>query len=199
MRLRVLSGLILSVAACLPNALGGAAPGESANGAVAKNPVDLNGRPRDPFSSAARARVFLFLRTDCPVGNRYAPELQRIAKQFSGQGVEFWLVYPDPAETPAAIEDHVSQYHFPGQPLRDPGFQLVKRARATVAPEAAVFDSSGRLRYHGRIDDRWVDLGQAHPSAQTHDLEDAIAAVLAGKPVSRPETRAVGCFLTDLQ
>lgn len=148
---------------------------------------------------AAPVRVFLFVRTDCPITNRYAPELQRLAQEFSGRGVIFSLVYPDATETPKAIADHIAQYHFPGEPLRDPDHRLVKRAHVTVAPEAAVFDSSGKLMYHGRIDDRWVDIGKARPAAQTHDLENAIAAVLAGKPVPQSETRAIGCSLADVQ
>ncbi len=143
--------------------------------------------------------MFLFVRTDCPITNRYAPELQRLAQEFSGRGVVFSLVYPDATETPKAIADHIAQYHLPGEPVRDPDHRLVKRAHATVAPEAAVFDASGKLMYHGRIDDRWVDIGKARPAAQTHDLENAIAAVLAGKPVRQPETRAIGCSLADVQ
>ena len=43
---------------------------------------------------------------------------------------------------------------------------------------AAVFDSSGQLRYHGRIDDRYISIGRTRPGgALTHDLEAAIAAV----------------------
>ena len=73
------------------------------------------------------------------------------------------------------------------------------RGLSPETPEAAVFDATGRLVYHGRIDDRWVEIGKARPQAQTHDLEDAIAAVLAGRPVARAETRAVGCTLADLE
>ncbi len=157
------------------------------------------GAPANPFASPAHARVLLFVRTDCPITNRYAPELQRISAEFKDRGVEFWLVYPDASETAQHIDEQMKEYHFPGTPLRDPRHELVKRAHATVAPEAAVFDGSGRLLYHGRIDDRWVDIGKSRPVAQTHDLEDAIAAVLAGKPVAQPETRAVGCSLADIE
>jgi hypothetical protein len=157
------------------------------------------GTQPDPFAGDARVRVLLFVRTDCPITNRYAPELARIGQQFAGEPVRFWLVYPDPATTTAAIQDHIAQYHFPGEPLRDPHHLLVRRAHATVSPEAAVFNASGELIYHGRIDDRYVDIGQARPSAQKHDLEDAIRSVLAGKPVAQAETRAVGCSLADVE
>ena len=167
---------------------------------AASAPVtDLTGAVRDPFSTHSRARVFLFVRTDCPITNRYAPELQRLGQEFKSDGVDFWLVYADRAETPASIKDHDSQYKFPGTPLRDPGHELVKRAHATVAPEAAVFDWSGVLRYHGRIDDRYVDIGKARSAAQTHDLEDAIKAVLAGQAPTHAETQPIGCSLADVQ
>ena len=162
-------------------------------------PLNLAGQPQDPFHAPAAARVFLFVRTDCPVTNRYAPELQRVAAEFAGRGVQFWLVYPDPADSAAAIRTHLAQYHFPGEPLRDPHLELVKRAQATVSPQAALFDSAGRLEYLGRIDDRFVDFGKARQAAQTHDLEAAIAAVLAGKPVAQPRTKAFGCYLADVQ
>jgi hypothetical protein len=148
---------------------------------------------------AADVEVFVFVRTDCPITNRYAPELTRIAKEFQGRHVAFYLVYPDPNENKRAIENHMAEYGFPGTPLRDPDHTLEKRAHATVAPEAAVFDAAGNLKYHGRIDDLYVSPGVARPAAQVHDLENAITAVLAGKPVARPETRAIGCSLIDLR
>lgn len=174
-------------------------PGLCAAASLPSGVLDLAGHPQNPFTHPARARVFLFVRTDCPITNRYAPELERIAAEFDHRGVDFWLVYPDSSESASAIENHLAQYRFPGTPLRDPHHWLVHRARATVAPEAAVFDSAGNLIYHGRIDDRWVDIGQARPAARIHDLENAIDAVLAGKPVAQPETRAVGCSLADVE
>ena len=161
--------------------------------------LDLSGKPLDPFASDARARIFLFVRTDCPITNRYAPELQRIASEFAPRGVEFWLVYPDPAETVAAIKGQIAEYKLPGKPLHDPHHKLVALSQATVSPQAAVFDDDGRLIYSGRIDDRYIDFGKSRPAAQTHDLEAAITAVLAGKPVTLSRTRAVGCYLADVQ
>jgi AhpC/TSA family len=166
---------------------------------VLQGPVDLAGNPQDPFASRAAVTVLLFVRTDCPITNRYAPELQRLAQEFKTRSVAFWLVYPDPDEAPQHIQDHIRDFRFPGQPLRDPRHDLVREAHATVAPEAAVFNGSGKLVYHGRIDDRYVDIGKTRPAAQVHDLEDAISAVLAGKPVAHAETRAVGCSLADVE
>jgi AhpC/TSA family len=159
--------------------------------------LDLAGNARDPFGSPARARVFLFVRTDCPITNRYAPEFRRLAGAFPS--VDFWMVYPDSSESTDTIRRHMMDFSLPGQVLRDPRHELVKRAHVTTAPEAAVFDSENRLVYHGRIDDLWVNPGVSRPVARTHDLEDAISAVLEGKPLKLSETHAVGCSLADVK
>jgi hypothetical protein len=181
-----------SVAALV--ALGGLLAAASSDG-----PLDLSGKPVDPFASAARARIFLFVRTDCPITNRYAPELQRIASEFARREVQFWLIYPDRTETAAAIHAQIAEYKLPGKALRDPHRKLVARSEATVSPQAAVFDDGGRLIYSGRIDDRYVDFGKSRPAAQTHDLEAAIAAALSGKPAPVSRTRAIGCYLADVR
>ena len=159
----------------------------------------LDGIAKRPFESAAHARVFLFVRTDCPISNRYAPELGRIAGEFKGRGVDFWLVYSDRSETRTNIERQISDYKLPGEPLLDPRQELAHRAEAAVSPQAAVFDHEGRLAYSGRIDDRFVDFGKSRPEASTHDLEAAITATLQHKPVPHPRTQAIGCYLADVE
>src|SRR5260370_34438163 len=98
---------------------------------VLAQPLDLAGKPSNPFATPAAVRVLLFVRTDCPITNRYAPELQRLVEKFTGSGVEFWLVYPDRTATQASIQDPSTQYNFPGNPLLDPHHELVKRAHPT--------------------------------------------------------------------
>jgi hypothetical protein len=159
--------------------------------------MGLDGKPLDPFASPRGLQVLLFVRTDCPITNRYAPELRRIAHEFTD--VNFWLVYPDRTATADSIREHIGQYALPGTPVRDPNQVLVERAHAEVAPEAAVFDARGTEVYHGRIDDRWVDFGKSRTQAQTHDLENAIRDALAGRRVAQPSTRAIGCSLADLR
>jgi hypothetical protein len=162
---------------------------------------DLSGRAVDPFAvgSSTRAVVFLFLSTDCPISSRYAPELQRLNDRFASRGVTFWMVYPNPAESVGAIRDHMKAFAYPGRALRDPQHLAVTLTQATVTPEAAVFDSDGKMVYRGRIDDRFVDFGLERPAATRRDLENALDAVLSGRSVAESTTRAVGCFLVDFQ
>lgn len=161
--------------------------------------TDLRGSPADPLHNDGRVHVLLFVRTDCPITNRYAPELKRIADRFAQSPVDFSLVYSGKVETRTAVEQHVREYNFPGTVYLDPGKELAGRAAATVAPEAAVFDRAGRLLYLGRIDDRWISFGKSRPQPTTHDLEAAITAVLADKAPAEQRTRAIGCSLADVR
>ena len=160
---------------------------------------DLDNRLVDPFLAAesSKAVVFLFASVDCPISNRYAPVVQRLYQTFSSQGVAFWLIYPNPAETPAAIRDHVKAFNYPVHALRDPKHELVKLTNVQVTPEVAVFDRSHALVYHGRIDDRYVSLGVERPSPTRSDLAEALTATLAGSKVKEASTQAVGCFIAD--
>lgn len=166
--------------------------------AIQLNLTDLSGERVDPLAEGDSASVFLFVRSDCPIANRYAPEMRRLHEAFSPRGVRFWLVYVDPQEKPESIQRHVEDFQVPGEILRDSGHDLVRLTGARVTPEAAVFDAAGRLVYRGRIDDRYTDFGKARAKPNRRDLKLALEAVLDGAKVAEAETRAVGCFIADL-
>jgi hypothetical protein len=160
----------------------------------------LSGAAVDALRAPAgsKAVVFLFTSTDCPISNRYAPEVRRIAEAFGSNGVAFRLVYPNPAEDATAIREHMAAYAYTGafEAVRDPKLALVKFTGATITPEAAVV-VGGRVVYRGRIDDRFVDLGRERPAPTQRDLFDALTAIVAGKPVPHATTQAIGCFISD--
>lgn len=161
---------------------------------------DLDGRQIEPLrANDAKAIVFIFIRTDCPVSNRYAPEVRRLHDKFAKSGVRFWLVYPDPDESGQIIRKHIKEYEYRLRALRDPEHKLVKITGAQVTPEAAVFLPGGRMVYRGRIDDRYVALGKARPAPKTRDLEQVLEAILEGKQVTNKTTAAIGCFIPDLR
>ena len=161
---------------------------------------DLDGRQVAPLlAKDAKAIVFIFIRTDCPLSNRYAPEVRRLDNKFAKSGVRFWLVYPDPGESGEIIRNHIKEYEYRLKALRDPEHKLVKMTGAQVTPEAAVFSPGGRMIYRGRIDDRYVALGKARPAPTTRDLEQVLEAILEGKQVTNKTTAAIGCFIPDLR
>jgi len=158
--------------------------------------VDLNGHPADPLASDAIGTVLVFVSTDCPISNRYAPELRRLYQRYSPRGVAFLLVYPTARDTPAMVRDHVREYSLPLQAVLDPFHVLVARAKATTTPEAAVFARGGALVYHGRIDDRQVDFGVTRPEPTRRDVQDAVDAVLEGRAPEEKEATPVGCAIS---
>lgn len=161
--------------------------------------VDVAGNQVRLFDTpSSKTTVLVFVRTDCPISNRYAPEIQRLSREYRDRA-EFYLVYPDSTEKADAIHKQMTEYGYKFVALRDPGHKLVKLSRARVTPEAAVFNARGELMYHGRIDDRYVDFGKARAEPTTHDLEDALHAVVAGEPVKTASTTAIGCFLADVK
>ncbi len=141
--------------------------------------------------------VYLFTRTDCPISNRYAPEVKRLYERY-GRSVQFVLVYPDRDLTAEAREQHRVDFGYPMPAVGDPKHELVRKTGVRVTPEAAVYVGD-RLIYRGRIDDRYVDFGQSRPQPTTHDLDDVLAAVTAGKTPPFRETKAIGCAIDDLR
>ena len=166
--------------------------------AAQKTALHLDGTPADPFlENAGKPVVLLFVRTDCPISNRYAPLIQRISSHYAAR-VAFSLVYPGRTTSAERIRQHESDYGYKLPALRDPEHALVLQAQVQVTPEAAVFDANHRLVYHGRIDNLYAEVGRARPAATTHELDDAIEAALNGK-APPPNTPAVGCYIADLE
>jgi hypothetical protein len=173
--------------------------GSAAGGLATWGVRDLKNRSVDPFHAPdSKAIVLVFVRTDCPISNRYAPELERLYRKYSSEHVAFWLVYPDPTTSAKSVRDHVSEFKLSLPALLDIRHDLVKKSGATVTPEAAMFLPDGREVYRGRIDDRYVDFGKERAAPTKRDLQAALDEVLAGKPVSSPTTTAVGCYISDL-
>jgi len=165
--------------------------------------LSLNGTPiRTLAPPGTRAVVLFFAASDCPISNRYIPELARLRQEFAGRGVKFWEVYPNPDDTAAKVERHAAQFDDKVSVVLDTEQSLVRMARATVTPEAAVFlwgENDLREVYHGRIDDRYLAFGSERPHAFHHDLEDAISSALANKPVPAPGGPPVGCAIVTRQ
>ena len=143
----------------------------------------------------AKAIVFVFVSNECPIANRYAPEIERLHKRYASNQIAFILVHSDPSETQQAIDKHTRDYGFSCKVVRDADQQLARKAGATVTPEAAVFLPDGKRVYRGRIDNRYAAFGKARPEPTERDLQAALDAIVQGKPVRKSETRAIGCYI----
>ncbi len=164
--------------------------------------LNLEGKQVLPFSSLAnginKGAVILFVATDCPISNRYAPEVKRIYERFKDEAIPFYLVYTRPDESFEDIQKHLHDFDYPMTALVDKERQLTEHTGAQVTPEAVVFDAKGKMIYRGRIDDRFEDFGLSRQESTTHELEDVMALIAEGKTQDFHEEIAVGCYIVEL-
>ncbi len=143
--------------------------------------------------AAQNPQVWIFVRTDCPIANRYAPTIERLFQMYGKQGVDFLLVYPESGATAPSVEQHRKAYGLTAPYALDPKQERVRKAQIQVTPEVAVYSREGRLVYRGRIDDRQASLGVARQSVSRRDLAEVLDAILAGQTPAFRETKAFGC------
>ena len=160
--------------------------------------VDVHGRSHSfPNSSQTKVVVFVFLGPECPISQRYVPELNRIAAEQKTNAVEFFGVVAGKTMTQTQALAFVKDYAIQFPVLFDEPLALARWLRPTHMPEAFVLKMDGDVVYHGRIDDWYESIGKPRASAQQHELRDAIAAVLAGKPPPKLFAPPVGCYFED--
>jgi peroxiredoxin len=140
-----------------------------------------------------KAVVVVFLSFDCPVSTSYSATLADLSRAFKDKGVAFLGVTPGTDETPDAVADHARDYKIPFPVLNDPRCAAADALGARVTPEAVVLDGQWSVRYRGRIDNGYTARLKKNRRTTSHDLRRALDELLAGKPVSRPATEAVGC------
>jgi hypothetical protein len=164
----------------------------------------VNGEAMALFAPKEKASAMFFVATDCPISNWYAPTIQRVCRDYAARGVDCTLIYEDVdlGATPAALDTdvraHLREYRYGSMTAAVDRTRVVaRRAKATITPQVVVVDRSGAIRYRGRIDNAYADLGKPRQHVTSHDLRASLDAVLANRPVPAPETEALGCYITD--
>jgi thiol-disulfide isomerase/thioredoxin len=150
----------------------------------------------------ARLLVVLFTCNHCPTAQAYEGRIKELAADYKDKGVALVAISPNDALAVRLDElgytDLGDSFEDMKQRAKDQGFEFPylydgETQKASLAygvlatPHAFLFDVDRKLRYAGRIDD-----GEVKPPA-SHDLKNAIDALLAGKPVPAEKTRVFGC------
>ena len=154
----------------------------------------------DGFSAVGtKAVVLFFVASDCPVSNRTFPEMKRLEERFTARGVSFIYVYPNANETASGVRLHHNAFAPEGKTVLDAHGALVHLTRVTVTPEVAIMVRSAAGPwapvYVGRIDDRFVHIGQERPVATKHFAEAAMENILDGKAIAQDGGNPVGCTI----
>jgi thiol-disulfide isomerase/thioredoxin len=145
--------------------------------------------------ASKKAVVLFFSSTDCPLANAYVPEMNRMQQAYASRGVAFYAVQGDATIAAPEVIRHAREFSFTFPYLFDPDEALATYTGAIAVPSVAVLSPRGDLLYLGRIDNRQEDFGKQRPQATVFDLRDALDAVLSGKPVPHPRTKALGCSI----
>ena len=144
---------------------------------------------------AFRATCDIFVLKDCPVANQYAPEIKRIIQTYRPKGVQFLMYFEDQDVSLAQATKHANDYGIQVSTTIDKKNINARRLHVTTSPTAVVTTPDGKILYEGRIDNTYASVSQRRRSATTHELRDALDAVVAGKPVKVSNAAAVGCRL----
>jgi peroxiredoxin len=143
-----------------------------------------------------KAIVVFFTTTDCPLSNNDVPEMNRTRQDYEARGVAFYAVQADTTIADPDVLQHTKDYEFSFPVLFDPHQVLARMTGATTIPSAAVLTAEGMLLYLGRIDNLVEDFNVRRQAPTKFDLREALDAVLAGKTVANPRTKAFGCAIT---
>jgi hypothetical protein len=133
---------------------------------------------------------------ECPIARKFSAEIRRTSTEYAVRGVASFIVQADPQASTKDARIHAREFGLDLPTILDRDHRLVKLAKATAVPTAAVFDPSGKLVYSGRIDDRFPALGVQRKASTRHDLRLALDQVLSGKAVQPSHTAVVGCAIT---
>ena len=157
--------------------------------------VATNGRECNPYEfEESKIIVVMFTCNHCPYVQAYEKRLIDLQKDFADKSVTFLAInsndevnYPEDSFENMVKRAKEKRYNFPY--LRDTTQSVAKTFGATYTPEVLVFDEKKTMQYHGGIDDNWKE-----PDKVTkHHLKEAIKAILAGEPVNKATTQAIGC------
>ncbi len=145
--------------------------------------------------SPDRDTVTIFISPTCPVCQQMTPYLDQLYTMY-GDTVVFRVLVPDGMADREEIDSFRVRYACRYRIGIDSGNVQVGRLDAHVTPEAILHrGDSATILYRGRINDLYVALGRRRQKVRTHDLREAIEAVVKGMVPAVAVTEPIGCII----
>lgn len=146
--------------------------------------------------------VVAFMGVECPLAKLYASRLVEMSDVYRPQGVGFVGVDSNVQDSLEEMA-HFARGHAISFPLlRDRDHTVANQFDARRTPEVFVLDRDRTIRYRGRIDDQYgfdQGTGYQRTEAKQEDLVAAVEALLAGRVIENPATKAPGCLIARSQ
>lgn len=187
--LRFLLGLAFAVAlAASPAVI--QALGRETDALAPRQVRGLDGRTIRLAAPEGGVLALVFYSTECPISNASSPTLNAFVKKFPSERCQLVGLCVDPDVDEAKIAGHAKEYGLTFPVARDADLAVAHAYGIKVTPEVVVLDETGEVRYQGRIDDQFAARLKKNQNPLSHELRDAIAAVLAGHEVAAVEVAA---------
>lgn len=152
---------------------------------------DVNGKQYNVADfKNLKAVVVMFIATRCPYSNAYNERMENLYNDYKSRKVAFLAINPNKTEPVPEMIEHARKNGLTFPLLKDEGNVVADLYGAEFTPEIFLLDDQLVVRYHGRIDN-----SHKMNEVKTHDLRNALEAVLAGKEVPKKETKAFGCTI----
>lgn len=145
----------------------------------------------DAAARTHKAVVVIFIATKCPYSNAYNDRMREMAAAYGKQGVLFVGINSNKTEPADEVTAHAKKNGHTFPIAKDPDNKVADLYGAGRTPEVYVVDPSGKLVYHGRIDENYEEPTKV----ASPDLKNALDALLASKPIAQAETKAFGCTI----
>ena len=155
---------------------------------------DLRRNPHALKDYRGKFVIVAFLSARCPISKAYQERIRSIAREYGEKDVVFLGINSSADESRAEVEGHAAGNLLTFPILKDEGNVVADAYRAERTPKVYVIDPAGNLRYQGRIDN-----SQNPGLVKRQDLREALNELLAGKTVTIPETKALGCLIKRVQ
>lgn len=138
--------------------------------------------------------VIAFLGVECPLANLYAETLNGLTARYSPSGVRFIGIDSNWHDSLGEIDQFARRHRLAFALYKDTDGSAADALAATRTPEVVVLDRQRRVRYRGRIDDRYTVTSRREKPSRS-DLAEALDDLLAGRPVAIARTEASGCMI----
>ncbi|MCA1901030.1 MAG: redoxin domain-containing protein, partial [Candidatus Hydrogenedens sp.] len=150
---------------------------------------DYDGKEHSLSQYKGKIVVIEFCSQECPYSRGADPDLINLHAKYSPKGVVFLGIDSNFETTPEEIKKYALEVKKPYPILKDVENKYADAVKAKVTPEIFIIDKDGKIAYHGAFDDRKRPDGK--PTEKY--TENAIEALIEGKAVPKPETKAWGC------
>ena len=137
--------------------------------------------------------VLLFTGVECPLAKLYAPRVAALAQKYS-KSARFFGISSNQQDSAEEFKQFIADHKIEFPCGKDFNNVVADQFKVKRTPEVIVLDKDFKIRYRGRIDDQYSP-GITRNKVSRQDLKIAIDELLAGKPVSQPETSPEGCLL----